>query len=177
MNNPGWGYFSFVCIFAVSINLVGDYLSLWETRIIIGRMGDYRLMGQKSKSKCRSVCRVSFLLIDLIASVLIFFSTLLLGLLLSSPIMIANESLSAEDVFLFVSVSFQWIVEYFLEGGITFSHSDPSFDPITIFFYTTLFTSIWAWAFMCGSICWPVYNWLRNLLGSFDTSPDISSER
>ncbi len=46
------------------------------------------------------------------------------------------------------------LVAVFLKGGLTFSHDDEFMDPFALFFHTSLFTSVWAWALMLGGILW-----------------------
>ena len=60
----------FVIVFALPINVVGDYFSLWETRIVIGGMANAG--GRKRQ--------VLLLLLDLVVSVIIFLFGLAAGI-------------------------------------------------------------------------------------------------
>ncbi len=50
-----------------------------------------------------------------------------------------------------------------LPGNLLFSANSDG-DVFVIFFYTTLFTSVWVWLFMLGGVLWPLFTWLRGVL-------------
>ena len=59
--------------FGAAINIVGDFFSLWESRLVIGRMA----------AAPGAIRKAAFLLLDLIATVAIFHSAAVFPLLLS----------------------------------------------------------------------------------------------
>ena len=140
-----WSYLGIsLLLFAISINLIGDFISLWETRIVIGRMAT------AGNSKRQAI----WLITDLILTVMIYSLGLVLGLLLlgiftgdTDPS--GFKSLLLSPVYLFI--------ELFFRGGLIFSCSAEIItDPFSIFFFTTLLTSVWVWIFMLGNTLWPL---------------------
>ena len=47
---------------------------------------------------------------------------------------------------------------------LTFNTRDEENDILAICFYTTLLTSVWAWAFMLGVTLWPLFKWMESVL-------------
>lgn len=132
-------------VIVVVVNLVGDYFSLWESRIIVGRMVDTGGF----------LHRAAFLLLDLLATIIIYSVALTSGavLVLSSLyIFFQYPSFSAWEVVLSVWGGVLRIYTELILGGLVFSHSNPINDLYSVCFYTTLFTSIWVWAFSIGLV-------------------------
>ena len=130
-----------VILFAISINLIGDFFSLWETRFVIGRMAT------AGNSKRQAI----WLITDLVLTVMIYGLGCLLGLLIFFISGIFG------DIDPPLSLLVQIFVALFFEGGMTFSHPEEIvFDFFSIFFFTTLITSVWVWVFMLGITLWPL---------------------
>ena len=144
-------YIILVIIFAISINLIGDFISLWETRVVIGRMAT---AGSK---KLQAI----LLILDLVLTVTIYCLGCVLGLLLLEIFV---------DIDL-IDLLPQLFAELFYRGGLTFSNEDMTLDLFGIFFYTTLFTSVWVWEFMLGITLWPLLRWIHGLTVIVDKYP------
>ena len=151
-----------VTIFSSAINFAGDYISFWETRFVIGRMVIVK----------EKVNRIVLLLLDLVATVVVYVIGLLFGTCAFFVFKsIANrESLDMADFGDMVSEIFDGV--FF--RGLTFSHDDPIFDIFGIFFYTTLFTSVWLWVFVVGLALWPPFKWLRRTLNAEESPVGVA---
>ena len=107
-------------------NLLPDYLSLYETRLVLGVMA-------KSGGWMRTLALLVF---DLAATMLITFVVgfvlmlSLLRLLLGNPVTVA------------------WVVKLFWQN-LSFSSHDPH---IGIFIYSALFTSVWVWLYALSGV-------------------------
>ena len=159
-----------IVFFVIPINIVGDFGSLWESRLVIGRMAVTPY----------TIGKTAFLLLDLIATVGIFVLAFACGLL---AYVSAVFGLVYFSVFVFLPEA-EWGAVYLdalasitnnffhfvtsislldsLLDSLLFSTSDA--DLLVIFFYTTLFTSVWVWVFMLGGVLWPLFTWLRGVL-------------
>ncbi len=117
---------SLVCM----VNLIPDYLSLLETRIVLGYMKAFRLVG----------CLFA-LLIDVVATALIFY----LG---SCVYAISLMEFDCTDI---LSLSFfKDILGYILDIAMFWQDKELSIFAIPI--YSTFFTSIWIWLFCLSSV-------------------------
>ena len=148
---------SMLCV-GVSTNIVGDFLSLWETRIMISRIA--RVEKQKY--------RIMLLILDLILTVIIFLVGLMIGAVIFSLIELLNEWTTLSEGLIVRSWNLytKLISFVFSDNVLIFKNSKSVSVFLAIFFYTTLFTSIWLWVFMLGAALWPRLTWL---LGKFDT--------
>jgi len=120
----GGGIFVSVTLLALLsllINLLPDYLSLYETRLVLGFMA-------KSKGALRTL---ALLLFDLAATVLISF---LVGFVVMFGLFITifGDPLTVTE-----------LAEWFWEG-LTFSGEK---SELGIFIYSTFFTSVWVWLY------------------------------
>ena len=141
----------FAITYAITINIIGDYFSLWETRFIVSRM---KKGGHKR--------RLLLLFSDFVASMIIFFVGLVIGTVIVNSYL---PQLGTSDGWYNDTVS--TLIEIFVEiseGVIILSHQDEFWNIFGIFLYTTFFTSIWVWAFQIGLTLWPILKWLRKLL-------------
>ena len=136
----------FVIVFAVPINVVGDYFSLWETRIVVGGMAN--VGGRKRQ--------VLLLLLDLVASVIIFLFGLAAGLFV--------YLLGDKDLSIFLNNYSDIVRLMFSYDFLTFNTGYEPNDVLAICFYTTLLTSVWAWAFMLGATLWPLFKRMESVL-------------
>ena len=151
-------------VLAISINLIGDFISLWETRILIGRM-------TTAESNKR---QAMWLITDLVLTVMIYCLGFLLGLLLLGLferlfLTDLRYELLAEFKLALINIH-DLLTKVFFDGGLTFSNTDETVDFFVIFFYTTLFTSIWVWVFMLGITLWPLLRWIHRAT-KVDTYP------
>ncbi len=139
-----------------------------------------------------TIGKTAFLLLDLIATVGIFVLAFACGVLgLSVYGMFSLIELNWDDftisnapgggneiveIFDFVSLGewvgifrSNWLDDWLgdwlgdLPGNLLFSANSDG-DVFVIFFYTTLFTSVWVWLFMLGGVLWPLFTWLRGVL-------------
>ncbi len=101
-----------------------------------------------------AIGKAAFLLLDLTATVTIFVMALFVGTCL------VFRELSWSTAFL-VLLTLDALTA---EGGLLFSAKE-TVSVIAILFYTTLFTSVWVWLFMLGGVLWPLFTWLRGVLG------------
>ena len=143
-------------IYLICLNFIGDILSLWETRIVMGRManteGQYQWL---------------FLILDLIATILVFMVGVAIVVLVVFVILLANAIISelpfsefheAFDVF---PNTFELL---FLEKGWLFCYPGEEREVLAIYFYTSLFTSVWLWIFWIGVKAWPLFRWIGGVL-------------
>ena len=148
ITNFGLGDFIiFLIFFAVPINIIGDYFSLWETRIVIGRMAS---AGRRKR-------QALLLLLDLVASVIIYFLGLALGTMVI-VLLFPNGNLSS-----FLDVYTRIVIQMFSLDFLAFN-IDKEYVFFAICFYTTLLTSVWAWAFMLGATLWPLCKRMESVL-------------
>ena len=135
-------------LLAVGTNCIGDFFSLWETRFMMGRVAIAR--GRR---------RAILLLSDLVATVLIYGSGVVFGSLLFMAFaeLRAFEYIPSLSVIILHILTVVFIVfdTLVVDQGLLFC--DPENDFLSIFFYTTLFTSVWAWVFMLGIKLWPLF--------------------
>lgn len=155
-------------IAVIFVNIIGDFFSLWETRIIIGKLATTDNYFRK----------LFYILFDLAATISIFAVVLIIGFsvgifaynLLRGPVRldflpyIGNEILSS-----FFSPGF-YVQDFIIGGGLFFNYDDGFKITIQaatlwpVYFYTTFFTSVWVWLFIIGGTFWPLFNWLRTVL-------------
>ncbi|MCY4487121.1 MAG: hypothetical protein OXF11_08405 [Deltaproteobacteria bacterium] len=152
-----WELFSLLVPYAVFVNVIGDYCSLWETRLIIGRM----IMRKEG------VFRSVLFIVDAFASFCIF----VVGLVLGSATFLGYWVLAGGsrsffdggswigDVF---SLTGEVLSYLFREGGVFFSDPDAIGSFFAICLYTTFFTSVWIWTFLLGVVLLPVFSQLWN---------------
>ena len=144
---PTWPLIASVFCFAVAINVVGDFFSMWETRFIVGRIATSP--GQ---------FLIVWLLLDLIATITIYAASYVLGI----SIMILLYSLVFDDMtwlaakIFFDHYLFSVLDQLVIQRGLLFCPPPSDVDLFVIFFYTTLFTSVWIWVFMLGIKLWPI---------------------
>lgn len=124
----------FVASSAVTINIIGDIFSMWETRWVLGRLAN-------TKSAVRTFALV---IADIIASFFIY----LLG---------AFVSFGLFEVMLGGSASaYLFVVRYFLLHILDFnnllfrSYGTVEMDIFVVFLYTSMITSVWIWLFVIG---------------------------
>ena len=143
-----------LAVLAVGMNVFTDFLSLWETRLVLCRMAAARRKVQVA------IC----LLLDLFLSLL----TYACGLFLVSIITQFFVSfLDASSVTMGGAVDAWWQEVSLLVGNKGWMLCGGSRgDIIGIFLYTTLLTSIWVWVFMLGISLWPL---LRRVMGWLDS--------
>lgn len=149
----GWRAFLFVVssffIWIIPINVVGDFFSLWESRVIIGRMAD-------AKNTARIFV---YLVLDFLATLTIFIVTFFIP----TGVMILwfyLKDLAEIPIFQYL---IGLLKEGFLKDGLLFFFRDTILDVIAIFFSTTLFTSVWVWLFILGGVVIPLFNFLRGV--------------
>jgi hypothetical protein len=134
-----------LAIFVVVLNLICDFFSLWETRVVLGWM---------SKAQSR-VQQSALVILDLAATIAIYcggftIAMILLALLFPTPMATDGFMALLRNIGTLLSV-------IFFEGGLLFRHRDVTLDPFALFFYTSLVTSAWIWGFVLGSIVWPIF--------------------
>ena len=125
----------------VLVNLIPDYLSLLETRLII-----------KWMSKNTTFFRILILLIlDIIATALIYFIIVLLIL----PIFIyVEKETSLKEIFS------ESLIAFF--SALTFSDKNNSIW--SVFLYSTFFTSIWVWLYALSGFLERIVNQSKMIL-------------
>ena len=104
-----------------------------------------------------AIRKAAFLLLDLIATVAIYFSAL------GFPILLFDWGFGG-DLARAVDTVDTMFGNLITKGGFLFSHGFSGNDIFAIYFYTTLFTSVWVWLFMLGGVLWPLFTWLRGAL-------------
>ena len=137
----------------VFLNWIGDYFSLWETRVVMDRMA-------KAKNWMLQTLWIG---IDIMATVAIYWVGMSCALVVLSA-MFPEYYGEARLVEIWALL---WSV--FFDGGLTLNHESSDADPFAIFFHTSLFTSVWAWALMAGFILWSLFRPLLTRIGRFGT--------
>ena len=144
--DPPWLFVPTMLIISISVNFVGDFFSLWESRFVMGYM-----------TKVRWRFQVILLLLDIASTILIFYGGMVLALNItllisdSTLLEIYPNRLSAIAEFLY-----QMHIKLFVDGAIFFCGQNEHLDIINIIFYTTLFSSVWLWIFLIGVKTWPL---------------------
>lgn len=171
---PKWTSFILPFICASMINFIGDFLSLWETRFVIGHMAN-------AQGRARQAV---FLLLDIVATVLIYGIFLALGAFLMFWVFFcsaqarelsleclaglckitelekfSNSSGPAGIIAGILGFVFSTFSRLIFDAGLFFSSTEPT-DLFAIFFYTTFFTSVWLWAFILGIKLGSLRAWL-----------------
>ena len=72
-----------------------------------------------------------------------------------------------ENSFILPQMAFDVLV---VDQGLLFCSAEPN-DFLSIFFYTTLFASLWAWVFMLGTKLCPLFVWLAGDVLDIDSHP------
>lgn len=150
-------------------NLLPDYLSLIETRYLLGRLGD------RPKPRKVLLC----LVLDFIATITIFalifptFTFLNIVALGHVPFELGQFVSAYETV---TPIIFGYLLFPTLDIGSSYLFED------LIQFWTTFFTSVWLWLFGLALLIatagerfgGPVWLWLRDRILDFDEKPILS---
>ncbi len=153
-----WALLVILFPYVVAINVIGDHFSLWQTRYVLGWM-----IGSRS-----SIYRLLLLVLDVIASALIYFSAVVLG----SALFLGIWVLSGGEISYFgerswvhhlISMTGGVFSSTFRNGGLTLSDPEGFGNFFAVLMYTTLFTSVWVWTFLAGIIILPLFTRLWNV--------------
>ena len=159
---PAWtGIIAPICIW-LGTNLIGDFLSLWETRVILGLMRnskDWRV-------------QVGLLVLDLVATVIVFCVGVLIGVcILFVAEVLQGQGISWDQAQKIMTALAETFNELILNNHLMFCGKRNSYDLISIYFYTSLSASVWAWIFFLGVRVWlPIGQQISKLL-SVDRHP------
>ncbi len=149
LSDLAWGDLVMLTPYAVCINLMGDYFSLWETRLILGQMANLR----------SARMRALLLLFDALASALIFFVGLVLGSAGFTALwLLLGGHVPGDETWIgmLYSVTRETFSLLFSDCGIFLSGPDRYGTVLGIFLYTTFLTSVWVWAFLIGVSLLPI---------------------
>ena len=143
-----------ILAFALACNLVVDYLSFWETRLVISRIAKTQ----------RSAWRAALVLFDLLATVAIFLVGLFLALAAGLAALHNPEDSDqfqniASPLLYEIGHSYSMLIE---GGGIMFAGNEDT-RVFGVLFFSTLFTSVWVWAYLIGIFLWPMLTFLKRL--------------
>lgn len=138
-----WGGVLIITIFGIIINIIGDVFSIWETRFVLGKLAS-------SESTYKQMV---LLVLDLIASVFIFCVCLLIA---TSIFMLLWDFEISLDFVMRIWMEFVNI----LEMSILNFPTDEGADFISVFFLTTMCTSVWVWLFIIGVKCSFIIRWI-----------------
>ena len=154
-----FGYAAFV----VSLNVLVDFLSLWETRLILDRMA------APQPTPRRTLWLLLDLMLTLLSFFVVFYCTAILVTNFTNwgnfgldplPILIPLEPVLFSRLLMGMT---------FLSGVFPFNYT--IMDPFRIFLYTSLFPSFWAWTFMAGIVLWSVFKPVLALMGQLRERP------
>ena len=153
-----WSLLVLLFPYVVAVNVVGDHFSLWQTRFVLGLMIERR----SSRS------RLFLLVLDAVASALIYFFSVIAGsaLFLGILVLAGGQMSFFEEgswMYHFLSLTGEVFSELLQNGGLTFSNPDNFGNFFGILLYTTLVTSVWIWAFLVGIIILPIFFRLWNV--------------
>lgn len=138
-------------VYVIPVNILGDYFSFWETRIVVGRMAE----------STRKFFLVFYVLFDFVVTTLLFLVCLVLG---SAVLIIVAYVAGMRFEGSVLDEIGRTIVEIVLSGAWLFASTDlPEMDAFGVLYLTTLTTSIWIWAYMIGSQLWPVVLIVANM--------------
>ena len=131
-----------VLVISICLNFLPDYLSLLETRWIIG-------VAMRHDSP---FVKIILIAVDLVMTVIIFFvfgSTLtFFAFVLLSYFGAIPESIDFSlDGYLTVTMSVYRNIE---QGGLYLQAAGGQAPSMGVYFYSTLFTSVWVWLFVAG---------------------------
>ena len=116
----------------IVVNLIADYLSLIETRMIIGEMCKYD----------HPITVILFIFIDIFLTLSIF----TLSVLMASFILFAISKITHTIITPILSIFYYIFGRYYLEGIVkTLMFKD--YLPISVATYTTFITSVWIWLY------------------------------
>ena len=138
-----WGNTVIFLVLGTIINIIGDYFSLRESRLVIGMLPRVNL-----------IYRPMLIMLDLVFTVVCFLASCLLGLYLLHALGISfgdPDPLSLSRIIL-------------LEGIFFSTNSRLVVHLLGIYFWTTLFSSVWLWIFVAGSMFWPLVKWTRRFI-------------
>ena len=108
--------------------------------------------------------RAGFLIIDLFASVGIYLLGLMLGTLVLLLVFMVWRGIGISEIEGWARVVWRaWGTTFspLLEGAMFFVDEPDLNNVLGVFFVTTMFTSIWAWAYVIGARLWPFLTFLR----------------
>ena len=153
-----------LALLAILFNVFVDFISLWETRLVLERMASRRGVGR----------RLVWLFVDVICSLFLFIVVFYWSFffvafyskwnnffLTSLPLAIPIPP-GVFPVFVF---------ELVLGSGFKFTYTNIVTDPLLVFFYTSLFPSLWVWVFMGGTIVWSALRPLLANMGQLQQRP------
>lgn len=124
----------------------------------------------------RGSCQAVLLLADLVATMLIYGVGLVLGTFLWMALfmILLEEIPSLGDIGTIQEAVFDLVHSVLnvliVDRGLMFCGSE-QMDFFSIFFYTTLFTSVWVWVFMLGIKLWPLFTWLSGSVLNINSRP------
>lgn len=126
----------------IATNLIPDYLSLVESRFVLGRMATAR----------GPLARLGWLVVDVVASMAIVFGFVFLSFWLALPLVPegADYAVGCLDR---ESLSFARMVDIFV-AGLTFSTPPGTlnYDVSGVYIYSSLFTSFWVWIYLASTL-------------------------
>ena len=125
-----WLLIAFTALGAVIYNLLADYISLIETRYIIGRMS--------TGKSCTAL--LFFMVLDVVLTVAIF----LFCFLLFGTLFVMFQSLSSIGIY-------DAIKRLFVDAPETLTFSGDN-QNLAIYFYSTFFTSVWIWLYAISQV-------------------------
>lgn len=145
--NSYYNYAAYFLLFViVPVNFFGDYISIWQSRVILNRL----------RKPTKIYVTFSFLFLDLILSAAIFFV-----LWFALEIFYSPASMSPVDSF------YRGANTFFVSNTLFFAGPTFDSDIIAICFYAKLTTSIWVWVFVFGGWFWSA---LRRVIGILDVT-------
>ena len=138
--------------FAISINVLGDFLSIWETRLVVGLL-----------ARVRGPWRICWLLLDFLATIVIYLSGVVVGSCLYVVMSEIHDPGGIPEALASLALMMPPLVYYALvdaRGLLFVDSADPAWDFLVLCFYTATVTSVWTWIFMVGMKVGPVFKWL-----------------
>lgn len=155
----GWSGIFSPLAFLIGANLIGDFFSLWESRFVMEYMAKVRLRFQ-----------VLLLFMDLVLTILIYCFGLVIGGLL--VITLEGKLISSiEFVIGWIAYVFSDTYQHLVVNqGLLFCKDVSTYlytyDLMSIYFYTILFTSVWLWVFLIGIKTWSYFSIIGRASGS-----------
>ena len=147
-----WESLIAVLFFVLLLNPIGDFLSLWQTRLVVAWM-----------AKLQTNWSFFLLLVsDLILTILVFGAAAVLWQFLL-PLYTSLLGYITGDLFYIKELYCRYT--FTCDGsGMIFVGAATIHDLIFILLCTTMLTSIWLWTFVIGVLLWPMFKWLNHFI-------------
>ena len=128
-------------VFAIVINWFADFLSLWETHLVLRRMA-------LTTTKMRLAL---WLIVDVAATAVIVYTAFVVAIEIVGFVIDPDAHL---ELGILGQVDMVRVFLGFMGDALRFRGTDPTLDPLGIIIYTSLLPSAWVWVVISGAFVW-----------------------